>query len=186
MPRLDPVREVARLRPSLADWEQDCGRVVPTRKLRVTYLAANGWPTATVQVVIPQFEHRGKRIGQRTSDAAQLVGCVPRTWLTAYAELAGVPFDSLVRWIVPDAPGSKRKHRATDGPKGHWPAGKRRKPPTGRSVRTMLGVSVRQRGLRATARLLGVDPRTVARWQREERYPDAEEVGRIVGLAIAK
>jgi len=34
-------------------------------------------------------------------------------------------------------------------------------------------------GLRPTARLIGVDPRTIKRWMTEERYPDVEEVGRI-------
>lgn len=66
--------------------------------------------------------------------------------------------------------------------KGHWPLGKRRKPPTGVSVKGSLSASVRQRGLRATARALGVDPRTVKRWMTAERYPDSEEVTRIHAL----
>ena len=63
--------------------------------------------------------------------------------------------------------------------KGHWPAGKRRKPPTGTSVVRMLRRLTDRLGLRPTARLIGVDPRTIKRWMTEERYPDVEEVGRI-------
>lgn len=68
--------------------------------------------------------------------------------------------------------------------KGHWPKGKRRKPPVGISVKSVLRASVRQRGLRATARALGVDPRTVKRWMNAETFPNAEEVERIVGAGV--
>ena len=65
--------------------------------------------------------------------------------------------------------------------KGHWPAGKRRKLPTGTSVVRALRRLVDRLGLRPSARLIGVDPRTVKRWMTEERYPSAEEVRMIHG-----
>lgn len=64
-------------------------------------------------------------------------------------------------------------------PRGHWPAGKLRKPPTGIAVVRALKSLIAANGLRPTARALQVDPRTVSRWAKEERFPDAEEAKRI-------
>lgn len=66
--------------------------------------------------------------------------------------------------------------------RGHWPAGKRRKEPTGLPVGELLAASIARRGLRGTGRALGVDTRTVGRWRRGERHPDAEEAARIIAL----
>lgn len=70
-------------------------------------------------------------------------------------------------------------------PKGHWPEGKRRKPPTGIGVKRVLAASVRQRGVAATARLLGSSARTIRRWITGERYPNIAECRRIHEVCAA-
>jgi len=70
---------------------------------------------------------------------------------------------------------------ARDDGRGHWPRGKRRKPPTPESdaASALLKQEAERRGRNATARLLGVDPRTLGRWLRGERHMDDADVAKL-------
>lgn len=77
------------------------GRCVPHHAW-ITPIRRANWPTISVDVLLPQFEHRGVGAGQQTSDAVQPVTCVPRAWLERMAELMGTPWSEACRYEVPD------------------------------------------------------------------------------------
>lgn len=77
---------------------------------------------------------------------------------------------------------------ARDDGRGHWPRGKWRKPPTteSKAAAALLKHEAERRGRNATARLLGVDPRTLGRWLRGERHMDATDVARVKAVSHSK
>jgi hypothetical protein len=82
------------------DWPA-AGRAMPAARW-VPALRAAGWPVATVEVDLPQREHRGPRAGQRTADAPQPVTVVPAAWLRAMARALGVRWADACRGVVAD------------------------------------------------------------------------------------
>lgn len=66
--------------------------------------------------------------------------------------------------------------------RGHWPKGKRRKPPLPFSVAPILLRSFQRRGIRCTSRLTGFDSKTLRKWAKEETFPTLEQAERILNL----
>lgn len=84
----------------LAEWEAGRDRAIPAARW-VRLLRGAGWPVLTVEVMLPQREHRGgPRHGQRTGHAPQPVVVVPETWLREMARRLGVPWRDACRGTV--------------------------------------------------------------------------------------
>lgn len=77
------------------------GRGWPSAKA-VRLLRRAGWPVEIVSALIPQYEHRGPRKGQRTADAVQPVAVVPLAWLEDLARRLGCDLDDVCRGLIPD------------------------------------------------------------------------------------